>query len=89
MKLRQPLSKKKHATTISAYAPTMTSTEESNEQFYADLNSILCLVTVSDKLILLGDFNAHIGCNCSQWEGALGKHGVGKMNSNGLLLLSK
>ena len=89
MKLRLPLSHNRHATIISAYAPTLTSTEEAIEQFYAKLSSVLDSVPANDKLILLGDFNARVGCDHNQWEGVLGKHGTGKMNANGLLLLSK
>nr|XP_025036462.1 craniofacial development protein 2-like [Pelodiscus sinensis] len=89
MKLRLPLSHKWHPIVISAYTPIMNSTEETTEQFYIDLSSILCSVPANNKLILLGDFNAQVDCDHSQWEGVLGKHGVGKMNSNGLLLLSK
>ena len=89
MKLRLPLSHNRHATIISAYAPTLTSTEEAIEQFYANLSSVLDSVPANDKLILLGDFNARVGCDHNQWEGVLGKHGTGKINANGLLLLSK
>ena len=39
-----------------------------------------------DRLIISGDFNARVGANDSLWDGALGDHGVGKMNSNGLRL---
>ena len=43
-RLRLSLSHKRHATIISAYAPTLTRTEEVIEQFYADLSSSLCSV---------------------------------------------
>lgn len=89
MKLHLPLSNTRHASIISAYAPTLISTEETIERFYANLNSILHSVPANDKLILLGDFSAHVGCDRSRWKGVLSKHGVGKMNSNGFLLLSK
>ena len=41
-----------------------------------------------DKLLLLGDFNARVGRDSTEWGEAIGKEGVGNVNSNGLLLLS-
>ena len=84
MKVRLPIGHKRHATIISAYAPTLTSTEETIERFYADLSSVLSSIPANDKLILLGDFNARVGRDHCRWGGVIGKHGVGKMNSNGL-----
>ena len=89
MKLRLPLSRNRCATIISAYAPTLTSPEETIEQFYANLSSVLDSVPANDKLILLGDFNARVGRDHSRWEGVLCRHGTGNLNANGLLLLSK
>ncbi|XP_072181978.1 craniofacial development protein 2-like [Diadema setosum] len=89
MTLRLTLSHKRHATIISAYAPTLTSSEEAIEEFYADLSSILNTIPATDKIILLGDFNARVGSDHGRWDRVLGRHGVGKMNNNGLLLLSK
>ncbi|XP_056681327.1 uncharacterized protein LOC103092919 [Monodelphis domestica] len=89
MKIHLPLSKDRYATIISAYAPTLTSTEETTEQFYSHLSAILHSVPTNDKLILLGDFNARVGQDHERWKGVLGKHGMGKMNNNSLLLLRK
>jgi len=89
MKLRIPISHQRHTTIISAYAPTLSSQAETIEQFYMDLSSVLSSVPADDKIILLGDFNARVGCDYGRWKGVLGMHGVGRMNNKGLLLLSK
>ena len=88
MKLRVPLNKSRHATIISAYAPTLTSPDNAKEQFYQQLSEVLQSTPKNDKIVLLGDFNARVGKDNSSWESVLGPHGVGKVNNNGLLLLS-
>ena len=87
MSLTIPLTKKKNATLISAYAPTMTNDDETKDKFYLDLDTLIASVNPTDKLIILGDFNARVGTDHKTWEGTIGKHGIGKSNSNGLLLL--
>jgi hypothetical protein len=88
MTMRLPLSKDKSATLVSAYAPTMTNPVENIEAFYNQLASTLRSVPHTDKLLLMGDFNARIGCDFGKWPLVLGKHGIGKCNSNGELLLA-
>ena len=86
--MRLPLSYgKKYITFISCYAPTMTNTEEVKIKFYEDLHSLIVATPITDKLIILGDFNARVGCDHTTWDGVLGKHGVGGCKSNGLRLL--
>ena len=87
MKLKVPLGKKRTATFISAYAPTMTNPDDVKDKFYKELEALISPVSQSDKLILLGDFNACVGKNHHAWEGVLGHHGIGKCNSNGIRLL--
>ena len=88
MTLRIEIEKGKHATLNSAYAPTMTNSDEVKEQFYEDLRSILAEAPSTDKILLLGDFNARVGNNSDAWPSVIGCHRNGKINSNGLLLLS-
>ena len=47
-----------------------------------------------DVVMLLGDFNARVGCgeragDNPNWNGMRGCHGVGKMNENGEALCVK
>lgn len=64
--------------------PAMTNPDEIKDE---DLNAVIATVPNADKFIILGDFNARVGCVSATWEGVIGKHGVGNCNSNGLLLL--
>ncbi|BHF71785.1 hypothetical protein SprV_0401484500 [Sparganum proliferum] len=88
MSLRLPLRRGgKFATIISAYAPPMTSPEAARDKFYEDLHALLATVSKADKLIVLGDFNAHVSTDHTDWRGVLGPHGLRGSNDNGLLLL--
>ena len=89
MTLRLPLSGKRHATIVSAYALTMSNPDEVKDKFYDDLDSVISAALRTDKPILLGDFNARVGTDHQTWEEVIGSEGVGKCNSNGLLLLRK
>nr|VZI06720.1 unnamed protein product [Spirometra erinaceieuropaei] len=88
MSLRLPLRRGgQFATIISAYAPTMTNPDAVRDKFYEDLHALLAAVPMADKLVVLGDFNAHVGTDHTAWRGVLGPHGLRGSNDNGLLLL--
>ncbi|KAL8612440.1 hypothetical protein ACOMHN_058568 [Nucella lapillus] len=87
MNLRFSMNRSRHVTVISAYAPTLTSSDEAKDTFYEELNTLVKATHPEDKLILLGDFNARVGMDSASWKGVLGPHGTGKIHSNGLLLL--
>ena len=89
MTLRVKLVDYRQATLISAYAPTLDATDEDKEMFYAQLYTILTAITESDNVFLLGDCNARVGRSADVWSGVIGRHGVGNVNDNGILLLSK
>lgn len=88
MTLTLDLENESHVTLISCYAPTMSCSEQEIENFYDKLRSVVSNIPYGDKLVLMGDFNARVGNDHLTWPGVLGPHGVGKMNSNGLRLLS-
>ena len=88
MTMRLPLSKDNFATIISVYAPTMTNPDENKGAFYNQLASVLSGIPRTDKLLLIGDFNARIGRDNDKWPLVMGKHGIGKRNSNGELPLA-
>lgn len=88
MTWRIPLTKHRHLTLISVYAPTLVSDEVTKDTFYYALDEVLQNICSSEKIVLMGDFNARVGKNWDLWDGALGRHGTGNMNNNGLRLLS-
>ena len=68
MTMKIPLTKDRNATIVSAYDPTivsaydptMTNPEENKETFYSQLKGTLRNIPSTDKLLLIGDFNARI-----------------------------
>ena len=75
-------------TIISAYAPTLAQSDETKDKFYGELSDAIENVPSSHKLLVLGDFNARVGSDHTNWENTIGRHGVGNENSNGTRLLS-
>lgn len=69
------------------YTPSLMGPHEDEEDFYKGLDQII--QTINNKLINLDKFNAKMETDIDNWDGVLGRHGMGKLNSNGLLLLSK
>ncbi|XP_048000281.1 craniofacial development protein 2-like [Leguminivora glycinivorella] len=61
-----------YVTLISAYAPTLHSTSETKDQFYNQLDEVLRGVRPSDRLHILGDFNARVGQDNTDWPDCLG-----------------
>ena len=58
--MRLPLGKNVFAMIVSTYAPTLTNPEENKEEFYRTLRESVKDVSITDKLIITGDFNARI-----------------------------
>ncbi|KAK2172277.1 hypothetical protein NP493_975g04040 [Ridgeia piscesae] len=83
-----PLRKDNFVTIISVHAPTMTNPDANKEAFYNQQASVLSGIPRTDKLLMIGDFNARIGRDNDKRPLVIGKHKIGKCNSNGELLLA-
>ena len=68
---------------FSAYAPTLTSPDESKSMLYEDLENVIPQVDSRDFAILLGDFNARVGKDYTVCTSVIGHHVLGMMNDNG------
>ena len=86
MTLRLQLEAGNYLKIVSVYGPTMQRPQEEKESFYSQLSNAI-KPNKGDYIIVLGDFNARVGCDWTLWPDVLGRHGVGRMNSNGLMLL--
>ena len=72
---------------LCVYAPTLTAPDDIKDIFYNQLESTIKGYKKQEPLIILGDFNAQVGCGNEAWPNCLGHFGVGKCNDNGQCLL--
>ncbi|VDP51763.1 unnamed protein product [Soboliphyme baturini] len=52
-----------------------------------EVQCALSEVPNTESLILMGDFNAHVGADAENWNGVTGKNGPSDLNNNGMKLL--
>ena len=86
MCLQVPLPCNHFMTILSIHASTLNSSKESIMAFYHDLRSALTLISYTENISLLGDFNMCVGHDHETWW-TIGNHSHDKMNNNGLCLL--
>lgn len=70
---------------IQAYAPIKDSSQEDIDEFYKEVQQLWRITKKHEVNILMGDFNAKIGEG--EVQGVVGKHGLGKRNDRGDLLV--
>ncbi|CAG9767825.1 unnamed protein product [Ceutorhynchus assimilis] len=89
MTLKYQLQDQSFVHIFSVYAPTLNSEQQTKETFYEQLEHVLRHIPKSHRIILLGDLNARVGKNFNIWPNVIGTHGIGNINSNDELLLTK
>lgn len=70
-------------TVIQCYAPTNESSDEVKDDFYHQLQSEVEKAPRHDLLVIMGDLNAKVGNDNTDYERVMGKHGLGTRNDNG------
>jgi hypothetical protein len=67
--------------------PTEDAEPTEKEVFYSLLDSTLTDIHRSDIVLMMGDFNAKVGCDNEDIEYIMGKYGLSQQNENGELLI--
>lgn len=65
---------------VSVYPPILSATPDVEYEFYENLATTILTIPSSERLVLLGDFNARVGADNDSWPSCLGPFGVRKMN---------
>ena len=69
------------------YAPQVNRPQEEKDAFLEELEDMVQAVPDNEMICIDGDFNAHIGETCRNYQGVHGQKGYGTVNEEGERLL--
>ena len=72
---------------MSCYAPQTGCEEEEEMRFWSDLDEVIQNMDRSERLILTGDLNGHVGGENTGYEEVHGGHGIGLPNPEGIVIM--
>ena len=76
-------SKHSKLTILQCYSPTDEAEDDDKDCWYEELQAAIRKVPAHDVLLVMGDMNAKVGNDNTNFERCMGKHGCGTMNDNG------
>lgn len=69
-------------TVVQCYAPTEPDDDANKDSFYLQLDAVISSIPRGDIKIIIGDLNAKTGCDNSNLQSIMGKHGLGSARNN-------
>ena len=72
---------------ISCYTPQVGCTQEEKYEFWEHMDAEMQAVPRSDRLVVAGDLNGHVGRDRDGYDGVHGGHGLGVRNEEGINIM--
>jgi len=68
---------------VSAYAPPIVSEKNQKEEFWRQMDKVIQRIPGTEKIVIGGDMNGHVGCNRTGYDKVHGGYGFGFRNDAG------
>ena len=72
---------------ISCYAPQVGCTQEEKDEFWEHMDAEMQAVPRSERLVVAGDLNGHMGRDRDWYDGVHGGHGLSVRNEEGINIM--
>ena len=72
---------------ISCYAPQVGCTQEEKDELWEHMDAEMQAVPTSERLVVAGDLNGHVGRDRDVYDGVHGGHGLGVRNEEGIKIM--